>query len=220
VDKAAFFEYLCRYISPERKALFERHVKNRTRYLAICLENIFQAQNASAVLRTADLLGVHEVHTVESRNEYRPNPDVALGAQQWIHRSAYGSSLEAMNALRAQGYKLVATSPHSEAYSPENLPIEAPMALWFGTEKDGLSREVLAQADMHLKIPMYGFTESYNISVSAAICLYTLMQRIRSSDLPWEMSEKEQQELLITWASSTVKRPDLLKEAFLKSQLS
>lgn len=216
----SFLEYLSQFISQERRELFDRVIQNRTDHVVVVLEDIFQPHNASAVLRSCDLLGIQQVHTIESRNEYNPNPDVALGSNQWLDLSSYDNTESCIQQIKQKGFKIVATSPHSEAYSPDNIPIDEPMALFFGTEKAGLTDEVLNQADFHLKIPMYGFTESFNISVSAAICLYNISQRLRASDLSWQLSPERKLEIMLKWAKQSVKHPEIHEREFYKNQES
>ena len=140
---------------------------SRTRYLTVVLEDIFQSQNASAVLRTCDCFGIQDVHIIENRNPYEINPDVELGSAKWLNMNRYNKSghntLEAFTELRKKGYKIIATSPHKNDLMIQDLPIEHKIALVFGSEREGLSDIALQNADAFVKIPMYGFTESFNI---------------------------------------------------------
>ncbi|NPA26170.1 MAG: RNA methyltransferase [Chloroflexi bacterium] len=176
----------------------------RTRYVTLVLEDIYQPQNASATLRTAELLGVQEVYILENWNEYRLNPDVTLGANKWLdlhrYRAADSNNTErAMHDLRRRGYRLVATSPHRPGYSPETIPLDRPLAFFFGNELKGLSEYALEHADLYLRLPMFGFTESYNISVSVALTLYPVIRRLHRSWYPWRLSPEEREAILVTW---------------------
>jgi len=212
--------FLLEYITPERKAKFDKVLNNRTRHITIVLEDIFQPHNASAVLRSCDLTGIQDVHIIENQYEYDINPDVVVGSTKWLNLYKYNSTKfntpDAYESLRKKGYRIVATSPHESGYTPENLPLDQPVALVFGTEKTGLSEEALAQADAFVRIPMVGFTESYNISVSAALLLYTLTNRLRLTDFSWPLTETERDELMLQWCRNTIKRVGVLEETFWK----
>ncbi|HEX2616041.1 MAG TPA: RNA methyltransferase, partial [Flavobacteriales bacterium] len=180
----------------------------RTRHVTVVLEDIYQSHNASAVVRTCDLLGIQDIHIVENRNKYTINPDVTLGSSKWTDMHRYkgeaDNSLACVRALQQKGYRIVATSPRADAVTPHTIPLDKPMAFCFGTELTGLSDAVMQHADTWLRIPMYGFTESYNISVSAAITLFTVMERLRASDVPWRLSEEQLNALKLEWARKVV----------------
>ena len=216
MDDRTLYERLSAFVSDHKRELFEQLAPLRTRHITVALEDIYQPHNASAVLRTCDLLGIQDVHVIENRNHYTVNPDVALGASKWIdlhrHRDGTDNTRACMSALREHGYRIVATSPHGDAFTPESIPLERPIAIFLGTEQHGLSDAVIDGADMHLRIPMHGFTESYNISVSAAIILYTLIMRTHASDIAWTLSEEERLRVKIAWARRVVKHADAIED--------
>lgn len=186
--------YLSEYITPERKELFEKVLSSRTRYLTVVLEDIYQSQNASAVLRSCDCFGIQDVHIIENRNQFKVNPDVTLGSTKWLnlhhYREKEQNTLDCINHLRNQGYRIVATSPHANDTNLEDFDLgKGKAALIFGTELTGISAVVENNADEFLKIPMFGFTESFNISVSAAITLHHLNLRLRQSDIDYLLKE-------------------------------
>lgn len=220
VDKE-LVDHLDQFITPNRRALFERILAQRTNYATVALENIFQPQNASAVLRTADCFGVQDVHIIENSNQYHINPDVALGSSKWVTMHHYNqkpnNTPEALAKLKADGYRIVATTPHTNDVDLENFDItKGKFALFFGTELDGLTDHVLDQADEYLKIPMYGFTESFNISVSAAIILNSLTEKIRTSKLNWALSDQRKLELRLDWMRKTITRVEAYEKEFYK----
>ena len=219
VTDAERYAQLAPFISDNKRGLFERIAQERTRHVTVVLEDIYQPHNASAVVRTADLLGVQDIHIIENRNKYTVNPDVTLGSSKWTEMIRYRErdmdNAEACVArLKANGYRIVATSPRADSVTPESIPLDTPMAFCFGTELTGLSDGMMAHADTFLRIPMHGFTESYNISVSAAIVLYTVMQRLRSSDVNWRLSAEELDALKLSWARKTVQSAQLLEARF------
>jgi len=209
-------------ISEHKIELFDHVASERTKHITLGIENIFQEHNASAVLRTCDCFGIQELHVIEKNNEFAINRDIALGAGRWIDVYNYGSenpSEDCMNLLKNQGYKIVATTPHTEAFTINDLPLEQPLAIFFGTEQEGLSESVLQAADYQVKIPMFGFTESFNISVSVAILLNTLRKRLVDSDIEWKLSQEEQTDLKIEWCKKILRSGQALENEFNKQLL-
>ena len=211
--------HLSGFVTENRYSLFKKVLSERTRYITVLLEDIYQSQNASAVLRTCDCTGIQDVHIVEQRNEYEINREVALGANQWLslhyHNQEKDNIYSAVKALKEQGYRIVATSPHAEGSTPESFDLErGRAALMFGTELNGLTERALELADEFIQIPMVGFTESYNISVSAAITLYSLRKRLKLSGIDWLLGEDEQSALLLNWLRSSIKMSQKIEVQF------
>ncbi len=212
--------YLENFISARRVKLFDKVLSERTKYITVVLEDLFQPHNASAVLRTCDCLGIQEVNIIANRNRYNVNPDVALGSDKWLTLNKYNKSgnntYEAYKDLHNRGYRIVATSLHEqEAVSLDKFDLKkGKTALVFGTEMHGLSKEAIEWADEYLKIPMYGFTESYNISVSAAIILYELVSSLRKSDISWRLREEDKMHVKLDWLRITIKKSELLEKKF------
>jgi tRNA (guanosine-2'-O-)-methyltransferase len=207
----AMLEFLTQFITDERRQRFEEILDFRTRHLTVVLEDIFQPHNASAVLRSCELRGIQDVHIVENNNHYDVNPDVVLGSTKWLNMYYYEkgefNTPDAYQQLHEKGYKIVATCPHRDDFTPDTLPLDQPIALVFGTEKLGLSDYAVEHADMHVRIPMYGFTESYNISVSAALLMYTLTNRLHAStDINWHLTEEERNALRLVWTRRSLSR--------------
>jgi len=211
--------YLSEYITPERKELFEKVLSSRTRYLTVVLEDIYQSQNASAVLRSCDCFGIQDVHIIENRNQFKVNPDVTLGSTKWLnlhhYREKEQNTLDCINHLRNQGYRIVATSPHANDTNLEDFDLgKGKTALIFGTELTGISAVVEKNADEFLKIPMFGFTESFNISVSAAITLHHLNLRLRQSDIDYLLNDDDKGDIHLAWLRKTIKRAALIEKKF------
>lgn len=211
---AAFYEI----ITPNKKEMFDRIAADRTKHLTVVMENIYQEHNASAVLRSCDCFGLQDLHVIEKDNTYKIQRDIALGAGRWVDMHNYDDSenvtKDCLNDLKLKGYKIVATTPHTDSQTIYDLDLTQPIALVFGTERRGISEEVVEMADEFVKIPMYGFTESFNISVSVAIVLNTLRQRLEQSDLNWKLSDEEQTLLKINWCSKILNGGDLLEKKF------
>ena len=205
-------------ITPNKINLFERIAADRTRHLTIALENIYQEHNASAVLRTCDCFGIQDLQVIEKDNQYQIQRDIALGSGNWVDMHNFsdekGPTETCISTLREKGYQIVATTPHTDAYTVHDLPIDKPLAFFFGTERKGLSQEMMDAADLHVRIPMYGFTESFNISVSVAILLQTIRQRLEVSSLDWKLSKEEQIKLKIDWCEKILNGGKALSSEF------
>lgn len=196
--------YLTQFVTDHKQDLIKSVMAQRTRHLTVVLENIFQPHNASAVLRSCDCFGVQDVHIVEDENEYRVNPDIALGASKWLTLHRYGHDAghnmrRCVGRLRDEGYRIVATTLREDSIPLPELAIDHKTALCFGTEEFGLSEEAHELADAYVQIPMFGFTQSFNISVSAALCLYELTNRLHQLDLDWTLSAAEKTQLRTLW---------------------
>ncbi len=183
--------------------MFDRIAAERTNFLTVSLENVYQEHNASAVLRSCDCFGIQQLHVIEKDNQYKVQRDIALGAGRWVDMFNYDQggnpTMDCINNLRSKGYRIVATSPHANEKTINDIDISQPMALIFGTERRGISDEVKTAADEFVSIPMYGFTESFNISVSVAITLNVLRQRLEKSSVDWKLTEEEQILLKLKW---------------------
>lgn len=217
-----FLKYLESFITENKRTLFDKIITQRTKHITVALEDIYQSQNASAVLRTCDCFGIQDVHIIENKNTYSVNPDVALGATKWLNLKKYNqeenNTLACYHALREKGYRILATTPHKDDALLDELSLDTKIALVFGTELEGLSDVAIENADAYVKIPMYGFTESLNISVSAAITLHHLTEKLRNSKLDWQLKEEEMIDTRIMWAKSVIKHPGVHEKAFMKQE--
>lgn len=214
-------EYLKSFITERRNNLFDRVLDMRTRYLTIVLEDIYQSNNASAVLRSCDCFGIQDVHVIENRNEYLLNTEVTLGAEKWldIHKYNEGkeNSLSAIKNLKEKGYRIVASTPHkNDVFLPDFDISKGKTAVFFGTEITGLSEVVIENADEFLKIPMYGFAESFNISVSAALILQNLTGKLHNSAIEWKISTEEKNRIKLDWLRNSIKKAELIEKQFLE----
>ena len=205
---------LAPFVSDHKRALFDRLAPLRTRHVTAVLENSQGSHNASAVVRTCDLTGVQHMHVIEDQAAFRMNDEITLGSGKWVnvHRHGPPSGREhCLDELRQLGYRIVATSPHASGSTPSTIDIDRPMAFCFGTEQDGLSDALMGSADEHLRIPMYGFTESFNLSVSVAIVLHTIMERVRASGIAWQLDEAEQVSVKLGWMRATIQHVDRIE---------
>lgn len=199
-------EYMTQFITEERREVLRRTVSKRTHYMRILTENMFHPQNASAIMRHCEAFGIQQIHTVEDRCKFDPSVNIVRGTQKWVDVEHHENTREALAALKAEGYRIVATTPHRCSATPESFDVtKGKFALVFGTEHAGISDEVIEAADDFLMIPMCGMVESLNVSASAAILIYMLSERIRQSVEDWQLSDAEQLKLLTRWTITSVR---------------
>lgn len=219
--KRKIIEHLKDFATADRYERMQRVLENRTSYLAVILEDIYQPHNASAVMRSCDCYGVQHVYSVENNNTLDISSGVTMKSHQWLSLHRYKSHednlLQCIKDVRDNGYLIAATSPHTDDVLLDELPLEKPVALMFGAEKEGITPRALEMADIRVRIPMYGFSESLNISVSAAICLYQTVSRLRKelSREKLALEEEEKSELLYKWLKQSIRRSALIEEKFL-----
>ncbi|MDC6363046.1 MULTISPECIES: TrmH family RNA methyltransferase [Flavobacteriaceae] len=209
------FTYLQGYLTEERKERFLEVLKNRTKFLTVAIEDVYQMHNTSAIIRSCDVFGIQEVHVVEDRFSKRLDKNIAVGAEQWVDVHKYQSTGECVSRLKGRGYQIMATTPHDDSLLLPDFFPKKQTALFFGTEKEGLSEEVMQQADGFLKIPMVGFSESLNVSVSAAIIIQELAHKVRNSNVNWQLSEDEIFEKRFDWTKKSIKSVEGIIERYL-----
>lgn len=223
LDDLEYKNRLCTFFKSlkleKRNALMDRVLQDRTRYITVGLENIYQPHNASAVLRSCDCFGVQDVHIIENSYQYELNPHVSLGAAQWLNLYRYNTldnnTADCIRNLKNEGYRIVATTPNPKAVSIHDFDVkQGKFALLFGTEKFGLTPEACSMADEFIRIPMYGFTESFNISVSVSLCLFHFTERIRVENAPWQLSPEEQVDIYLQWFRNTTSNSEMIERKF------
>jgi tRNA (guanosine-2'-O-)-methyltransferase len=216
-DEQAVFAYLSDFLTPRRRERFASVLSQRTRRPTVVLENIYQDHNISAVLRTCDAFGLQDVAAIEKEFGFEVNRQIALGTDQWltIRRFAGPSpTVDCLADLKRRGYRIVATSPRPGSVPIDQLPLDEPVALVIGNEMDGVSEESLALADHCVHLPMYGFVESFNLSVATALCLQSLVTRLRAQRDDWGLSPEEQEHLMLDWTRKSLVNPVLLESRF------
>ena len=208
-------EYLSDFVVPERIERLKEVLSLRTEYMTICTENTFHPQNASALVRTCEAFGLQRIYTVEELCKFRPNVNIVRGSDKWVDIIRSSSTAEALRKLKSDGYRIIATTPHNNGVTPADFDIGAgPFAILLGTEHAGVSREFTDVADGFIRIPMYGFVDSLNVSACAAIVLYNLSDRLRNSDIPWSLNSEISTELLFRWLMGTIKDSRQILERF------
>ena len=218
VSKTDLATYLEDFVTERRRNLFDKVLDKRTKHFTVVLEDLFEKQNISAIVRTCDIFGVQDVHVIENKyNSYVSN-HVARGAQNWVDIHEYNefehNTQICLDNLKEQGYQIVATTPHTDSCILEEFDITKKTAFVFGVEKAGVSNFIMKQADGFLKIPMVGFTESLNVSVAAALILNSTTERLRNSNINWQLTHKEKQDIKLEWMKKSIKSIDLIIERF------
>lgn len=205
IDKQ--IDYLREFVSEERYERLESRLEWRTRYMTLGLEDIFYPHNASATIRSAEAFGLQEVHAVQSLCHFRPSRHIVRGTDQWVDIHRWQQTPQLIDHLHDRGYRVVVTAPRQGGSTLETFDVEkGPFALFMGTEKTGISDWLMQQADDAIYIPMVGFAESLNISVSAAIIMQELTRRIRKMPpQKWQIPQIQRQELLLKWLKNSIR---------------
>lgn len=207
-------EYLEGYLTESRQKKFSKVLSQRTKHFTVATEDVYQLHNTSAVIRSCDVFGIQEVNIIEERNSKRIDREIAMGAQKWVDLNRYRSVKDCMADLKSKGYQIVATTPHTNDCELHDFDVTKKSCFFFGRETEGLSDDVLSAADCFLKIPMVGFTESLNISVSAAIILEHVTTKLRKTNVNWQLSEEEMFEKRLDWIKKTIRSYDEIVERF------
>ena len=206
--------YLEGFITENRKEGFLRVLKNRTKHFTIAMEDVFQLHNTSAVMRSCEVFGIQELNVIEQKFGKSIDKEIAMGAEKWVDINRFSSIQDCITNLKGKGYQIIATTPHNDSCLLHEFDITKPSALFFGTERDGLSEEVMQQADGFLKIPMVGYTESLNISVSAAIIIQDVTNRLRQSDIHWQLTDEEILDKRLDWTRKSIKDIEFIEKKF------
>jgi tRNA (guanosine-2'-O-)-methyltransferase len=207
-------KHLETFLTDSRKEKFERVLSQRTKHFTVATEDVFQLHNTSAVMRSCDVFGIQEIHIIEEQNSKRIDSEIAMGAQKWVDLNRYHSVNDCIDVLKGKGYQIVATTPHTNDCNLHEFDVTKKSCFFFGRETEGLSEDVLNAADCFLKIPMVGFTESLNISVSAAIVLQHVTTKLKQTNINWQLSEEEQLEKRLDWFKKTIKSYDEIVERY------
>ncbi|GCD77629.1 tRNA (guanosine(18)-2'-O)-methyltransferase [Thermaurantimonas aggregans] len=208
IEGIEFFDRLYDLLTDHKKQLFSKLVKERTRRISWLADNLYHEQNASAIIRSADCFGFSEIYVLEDKYRYKVNEEIAMGAQKWVRPKALhaenGKYESALKIIKSKGYRIIAASPHASGNTLEDLDLSTPLCIALGSERHGLHPEIIQQADGFVMIPMVGFTESLNVSVTAGILMYRLRKRLIEENIPWQLTPEQEKEQLFEWALKTV----------------
>jgi len=175
-------------LTPERRARIDQVLAARLASVITVVEDTYDPHNAAATIRTTEAIGLSELHVIEPGGRFSATTGVTRGAHKWIELVRYHSHTDAIAALHARGFRVYATAPGATA-SIDDVDVSTPIAIAFGNEHDGLRPETIAACDGAVVVPMYGFTESFNLSVTVALAMSRIAARRRQQigalgDLP------------------------------------
>ena len=196
----------------------EEVLSRRTRDLILVLEGVHDPHNVAACLRTAEGLGLQEVHVI-APGDYHPHKKVSQGADKWLDIHRHRTAEAAAAALRGRGYRLFAAALTPGACSIDDIDFTRKTAVVLGNEHEGVSDTLKVLCDGAFVIPMRGFTQSFNISVAAAVTVYHAT-RARAAALgpAGDLSLEDKDALRTRWVDLSVPRAALLKEELAKRE--
>src|SRR5258706_6591633 len=212
-------DHFSQYISDHKKDFIEKVLAERTRYITIVMEDIYQLQNWSSVVRRCECMGIQDFHIVENQSRYSVNPKVLKGANKWVQLIRYkdrkvNNTETCFKALRHKGYRILVADPSPECIPLKEISVDEKLAIVMANELKGTSGYALDHAAKKVRIPMVGFTASMNISVTAAICLTTFVTKVREAEMDWSLSAEERGEIRLTWYRKVVRRSELIEREF------
>ena len=210
--------YLETYLTENRLDRFNAVLSQRTKHFTVATEDVYHLHNTSAVMRSCDVFGVQELSIIEAQGGKRIDREIALGAQKWVDLNRYDTALDCIKEMKTKGYQIVATTPHKNDCLLKDFDVTKKSCFFFGRETEGLTQEVLDHADCFLKIPMVGFTESLNVSVSAAIILQSVTNKLKQTDIKWQLSQEEKDFKKMDWIKKTIHSYDEIVERFYSSK--
>lgn len=215
-DLAKTFEYLKQFLTEERLLKIEHFSKESSDFVLPVMDDVYQFRNAAAIIRSVEANAFHKVMAMEEENVFDPNLTVTKGAETWVEVEKMPKNIASLQNIKDRGYKILAVSLEKNAVMLPDYQITEPVALVFGTEKEGVSEEVIDFADETLAIPMYGLTRSYNVSVAAGICMYELKQKLLKSDIDYKLSEEKLIKMKIRWAVNSMRSGPQIFEKYLR----
>lgn len=169
----------------------------RLNHVCVALEALYHRHNVSAVLRTADALGLYRVHLVEGH--FKAVRGAARGAERWLELHHHADPAQAVKAIQAAGYRVYCADFADDAVTPEQVPVDEPLCLWFGAELVGVSQAAREAADGVVMIPMHGFSQSLNVSVAAALTMRPVAERARALGPAALLDAGEREQIWASW---------------------
>lgn len=223
-QKTELTAYMNTFMRDERRDKLNHVLDNRTTHFCVAMEDLFYERNSGAIIRTADGYGIQNIHVIEPRDSFKSKVTniISKGAEKWVtktqHDDIKNGAKMCIDELRSQGYQIVATSPHKDGHTIHDFDISKKSAFFLGAEKTGISDIVMEEADDYIAMPIYGFTESYNVSVANGILLHELINRLRKSDVDWHLSEEERNDLFLDWTMKSINSSDMIADKFMEEQ--
>jgi tRNA (guanosine-2'-O-)-methyltransferase len=204
------------YLTQERQERIRTAVETRTCNVVPVMENIYDRGNISAVMRSAEAMGYQCAHVIELGEKFKNANRVSQGADKWLDVRRWKATLDCTRELKSQGFQILATHLDAKARPIGEMDFSKPTAIVFGNEKDGISPEMIREADHTVIIPMHGFVQSFNISVAAAVALYHIhLERIRIFGKQGDLTDQEKLVLRAHFSLRSSKNPERLIEEIL-----
>jgi tRNA (guanosine-2'-O-)-methyltransferase len=203
------YDLLSEHLTEHKRNLFERILAERTKHVTLVMEDLYQAQNTSAIQRSAESFGVQDLHIIENKHTFSHHRRISKGSSDWLTMHRYNEAGKnntevCLQALKSKGYQIVVTALHEKTIALHEVDLSRKTAVLVGTELSGASETAMQLADVYMKIPTVGFTESLNVSVASAIIMQHLTQRMRDENLSWQMTNDEKLQLKIEWAKRSI----------------
>lgn len=184
-------------LTPERIARIDHVLDNRLASLVTVVEDTYDPHNAAATIRTTEALGLAELHVCEPNDRFPPG--ITRGAHKWIDLVRHADATTCVQQLHARGFRVYATSP-AATHSIDDIDVSTPLAIAFGNEHAGLTDEAIAACDGNIRVPMYGFSESFNLSVTVGLAMSRLALRRREAiGAPGDLPEARRRHLRARW---------------------
>jgi len=203
------YELLAEHLTDHKRNLFDRILAERTRYVTLVMEDLYQAQNTSAIQRSAESFGLQDLHIIENKHTFSQHRRISKGSADWLTMHRYNApgrnnTESCLVNLKNEGYQLVVTALHEQTLSLHEVDLGKKTAIIMGTELTGASDVAMEMADVYMKIPTVGFTESLNVSVASAVIMQHLTHRMRTENRLWQLKEEEKLLLKIEWAKRSI----------------
>jgi tRNA (guanosine-2'-O-)-methyltransferase len=159
-------------VTTERREKVDRVLERRQPDLSVLMDRVRKPHNFSAVIRTCDAAGIHEIHAIAAPGCLPTISHTSQGAENWVRVKRHDNAAQAVAALRERGLKLIAASLSGQAQDFRDYDYTQPTAIALGTEYSGLSAGLLEHVEAEIRVPMLGMTRSFNVSVACAIILF------------------------------------------------
>jgi tRNA (guanosine-2'-O-)-methyltransferase len=208
-------------LTPDRLKKISEVVEQRTFSVSVVLENIHDRGNASAVMRSAEALGLAQVHSIEPGEKLKESQRTTAGADKWVELSRWKTTQECISQLKKEKKQIIVTHLDSTSKPIHQVDFTKPTAIVLGNEKDGASQEMIAAADVRVILPMVGFVQSYNISVAGALCFYHIyMDRMRRQSFHGDLTPEQKMILRTHYYLRTQNSAfDVLNELIVRGEL-
>ena len=220
-QKAELLAHVDTFLTDDRRIRLNSVLDNRTTHFCIAMEDLFYERNSGAIIRTADGYGIQNINVIEPSGSFKSKVTniISKGAEKWVTQKQFGDlqtgAKDCINQLRKEGYQIVATTPHASGHTIHDFDITKKSAFFLGAEKTGISEVVMEEADDYIAMPIFGFTESFNVSVANGILLHELINRLRKSDVDWHLNQEERNDLMLDWTLKSIVSSHLIALKFM-----